>query len=594
MSILLEALRQKSRNDVDIKRDDAQALTLTADHSALPEHEDITLSDSSLSLESLLEPLHIQPPEHLSWQLSAADTRHLSASDIENQGAGQLGESAALELLFPIADDALAVAESASSDAVMTHDALSIDLPSWSLVVEKPESDSILNIVADEPPEQGHVDTTLSVGNVNDAHEESLVIGMGVDIPSNAIDVVDTTVQDSDITPSIAASEANVHVADRFVTQEVIEKIQPVFETPSFNAAKVNTPASASSYLNLLNKTHNTLEQPILSKKIRLQNPSISPAFLMGSVLVATIAGIGYYGFSLWEDDKTQLANQMARYEEPIVLPTQHDDVAPSNADIALKGHQLDSGGLPAPVLDNADQEKVSDIERPVKSHGEDTKKRRQVANPILSQHQEVASVTKGLSISNLVNNAWNSWRQGDVVAAEKSYRQVLERQPNNRDALMGMFAITQLQPATNAQSQEIAERLIELYPQDEEVKALVANVFYTNGVSAEHNESYLKNQLQNTPNNAATYYQLGIVYASAKRWSDAQGAFFKAVSLESGQPEYLANLAISYDQLGKVELAISGYQKALDAARVRPSHLSQDALIARLQFLSLQASQSE
>jgi tetratricopeptide (TPR) repeat protein len=591
MSILLEALRQKSRNDVDIKRDDAQALTLTADHSALPEYEDVKLSDSTLSLESLLEPLHIQPPEHLSWQLSAADTRHLSASDIENQGTAQLGESAALELLFPIADDALAVAEGSSSDAVMTHDALSLELPSWSLVVAKPESDSILNVVADEASEQGQVDRTLSAGNVNDAHEESLVIGMDVDIPSNTIDVVDTTVQHSDITPSIAASEANVHVADRFVTQEVMEKMPPVFETPSFNAAKVNTPASASSYLNLLNKTHNTLEQPILSKKIRLQNPSISPAVLMGSVLVATIAGIGYYGFSLWEDDKTQLANQMARYEEPIVLPTrQHDDIALSNADIALKEHQLNSGSLPAPVLDNAGQE----IERPVKSHGEDTKKRRQVANPILSQHQEVASVTKGLSISNLVNNAWNSWRQGDVVAAEKGYRQVLERQPNNRDALMGMFAITQLQPATNAQSQEIAERLIELYPQDEEVKALVANVFYTNGVSAEHNESYLKNQLQNTPNNAATYYQLGIVYASAKRWSDAQGAFFKAVSLESGQPEYLANLAISYDQLGKVELAISGYQKALDAARIRPSHLSQDALIARLQFLSLQASQSE
>jgi Flp pilus assembly protein TadD len=65
-------------------------------------------------------------------------------------------------------------------------------------------------------------------------------------------------------------------------------------------------------------------------------------------------------------------------------------------------------------------------------------------------------------------------------------------------------------------------------------------------------------------------------------------------VSLDSGQAEYLANLAISYDQLGKVELAISGYQKALDAARVRPSLLNQDALAARLQFLLSQLSQGE
>lgn len=158
----------------------------------------------------------------------------------------------------------------------------------------------------------------------------------------------------------------------------------------------------------------------------------------------------------------------------------------------------------------------------------------------------------------------------------------------------MGMFAITQLQPASAAQLQDIAERLIDLYPQDEEVKTLISSVLNLGNSGSEKSESALKNQLQHTPNNAVIYYQLGILYANSKRWSDAQSAFFKAVSLDGAQPEYLANLAIAYDQLGKADLAMSGYQRALEAARARPTSLNQDALLARLQFLSLQASNGE
>jgi uncharacterized protein HemY len=147
-----------------------------------------------------------------------------------------------------------------------------------------------------------------------------------------------------------------------------------------------------------------------------------------------------------------------------------------------------------------------------------------------------------------------------------------------------------QLKPSAEQQRQDIAQKLIELYPDDSEVSTLVANAQGLVVSSADNEELELKNQLYKEPNNAATSYQLGIFYANTKRWSEAQAAFFKAVSLDSGQSEYLANLAISYDQLGKSELAIATYQRALDALKTRPSLLNQEALLARLNYLTQQS----
>ncbi len=494
MSILLEALRQKSRNDSETLRHDAPALTLSTDIPAKSEHLDNKGDDDhGLTLESLLEPLKIQPPQHLDWQLSAADTHKQEVVTDDPLEAAHAFEHQALELLFPVADDHLMVTEQ---------------------VTEAPTS---------------------------------------------------------------------------------IEVEGPAF----IDAEKTNSAASASSYLNLLNKK-TPPEKPVLVKKVRLQKPSLSTRFLIGALLVTTASGIGYYGYSLWETDQAELINQMARYEAPIQLPINNTDNQPAteaaaDANVLPDGQQrIDSAGLPAPLLGASNNQMAIVNEATQQPVVSEPKKHRQTVDPVYSPRQETITVTKGVAISTLLNSAWNSWHQGDVVTAEQTYRQVLERQPNNRDALMGMFAITQLQPASAAQSQDIAERLIDLYPQDEEVKTLISSVLNVTGASDEKTESALKNQLQQTPNNATIHYQLGVLYTNAKRWNDAQSAFFKAVSLDVGQPEYLANLAIAYDQLGKVDLAISGYQRALEAARARPTSLNQDALLARLQFLSLQASNGE
>jgi Flp pilus assembly protein TadD len=597
MSILLEALRQKSRGHSDAKKETASALTPNMVSNDFVGQQADKPHDAVLSLESLLEPLKIQPPEHLSWQLSAANRQPEMVSDVAQPEPEVLEDDRALELLFPIADESFAMVQSPIE--TVTEDLASAQVPSWSLVSSTPESKSLLDVVTVEDSEQSMSDSLFLTDRLQDNHEDVLVVGQDKDLPIGTLDVVDSQAQPVQGSSHHFDFEPNTMAQDSIV-RSVIEKSNPTVETaasatPVFSAAKTNTPASASNYLNLLNNKHNGPEQPTLSKKIRLQKPSISPKILVAGVLAATVVGIGYYGFHLWEQDQVQLAEQMARYEAPIVMPAVNNEPsAPLYDEHDASARLTDATGLPVPVVDTPEQTKVTDVTRTATALVPDVKKRRQSVDAALLQKPPVGVVIKGVAISDLINTAWNSWRQGDIVAAERNYRQVLERQPNNRDALMGMFAITQLQTSTAAQSQDIADRLMELYPRDEEVKALVAHVVYSNSASVGNNESDLKNQLQNTPSNAALYYQLGILYANTKRWSEAQSVFFKAVSLDAAQPEYLANLAISYDQLGKTDLAIAGYRKALEAARSRPSLLNQDALAARLQFLSSSLSQGE
>jgi tetratricopeptide (TPR) repeat protein len=596
MSILLEALRQKSRNESDTYRHDAPALTLSADIPSKSEHSDNKGDDHALTLESLLEPLQIQPPQHLDWQLSAADTHKQEVVTDAPLEAAHTFDHQALELLFPVADDHLMVTEQVSEAPALSTEEAMPELMTWSLD-ETTQTDPVAREANLAPFDQ--VDL-LETEAAFEAQPQPWLAETDVEMVLGNAEM-DTFEVDSE---PLNAPVEQVPSATEFAYRSEVTTEAPIAvemtPTPSLSSAKVNSAASASSYLNLLNQKKQP-EQPVLVKKIRLQKPSLSPSVLIGAMLVATASGIGYYGYSLWEADQAQLVNQMARYEEPISLPTQNNDSqqplidTPSNASVAPDEKQsMESGNLPAPVLGGVSSDQIASVNAAIaQSATSEPKKRRQTVVPAYSPRQETISVTKGLATSTLLNSAWNSWRQGDVVAAEQAYRHVLERQPNNRDALMGMFAITQVQPATAAQSQDIAERLIDLYPQDEEVKTLVSSVLSVGG-SSDKSESALKNQLQQTPNNAAIHYQLGIFYANTKRWSEAQSAFFKAVSLDAGQPEYLANLAISYDQLGKTDLAMAGYQRALEAARVRPSSLSQEALLARLQFLSLQTSNGE
>jgi len=163
-----------------------------------------------------------------------------------------------------------------------------------------------------------------------------------------------------------------------------------------------------------------------------------------------------------------------------------------------------------------------------------------------------------------LINEAFQEYLVGDYDSAEVSYRNVLKELPENRDALLGLAAISsrkgQLRQAYNNYLE-----VLRLYPGDSVAEAALIN--YQRDGDYARNESILKTFIQREPDNSFLYYSLGRLYAAQIRWPEAQQSFFNAYNIETSNPDYAFNLAVSLDHIGQQQSAIDYYNAALELA---------------------------
>jgi len=152
-----------------------------------------------------------------------------------------------------------------------------------------------------------------------------------------------------------------------------------------------------------------------------------------------------------------------------------------------------------------------------------------------------------------LINEAFQEYLVGDYDSAEVSYRNVLKELPDNRDALLGLAAISsrkgQLRQAYNNYLE-----VLRLYPGDSVAEAALIN--YQRDGDYARNESILKTFIQREPDNSFLYYSLGRLYAAQIRWPEAQQSFFNAYNIETSNPDYAFNLAVSLDHIGQQQSA--------------------------------------
>ena len=133
--------------------------------------------------------------------------------------------------------------------------------------------------------------------------------------------------------------------------------------------------------------------------------------------------------------------------------------------------------------------------------------------------------------------------RGGDSAAAARSYRQVLVIDPRNGAALAGLLAVSDARsPALETELRTLASR---------------------------------------HPETSSLHFTLGNLYASERRWVEAQQAYFEAFRLESDNADYIYNLAVSLDQLKQARLSQDYYQKAL-AAKSRSGGQFDSVVVAR------------
>ena len=177
------------------------------------------------------------------------------------------------------------------------------------------------------------------------------------------------------------------------------------------------------------------------------------------------------------------------------------------------------------------------------------------------------------------------SLQRGDLDLARHDFEQVIQRDPNNTDALLALAAIAQRQ-GHPADAEALRQRALVANPSDPATQAAALS-----GSAAEADpqstESRLKSLLSTQPESAALNFALGNLYARQNRWSDAQQVYFNAVAAEGDNPDYLFNLAVSLDHLRQPRLAGQHYRMALEAATRRPAAFDRAKVEKRLGELS-------
>ena len=159
---------------------------------------------------------------------------------------------------------------------------------------------------------------------------------------------------------------------------------------------------------------------------------------------------------------------------------------------------------------------------------------------------------------------AYEAWLSGNLVAARRDYERVLRSDPRNRNALLGLGAIA----VREGRWDEASERytaLLRLNPRDSVAQAGLISVH--ENVDPLRGESQIKILLRAEPDAPHLHFTLGNMYAGQNRWGEAQASYFDAYRLQSGNPDYTYNLAVSLDQLGKGGAAAGYYSQALELA---------------------------
>lgn len=197
-------------------------------------------------------------------------------------------------------------------------------------------------------------------------------------------------------------------------------------------------------------------------------------------------------------------------------------------------------------------------------------------------------AISRGKSIDQhdqLVNKAYADYVAGNFVRAESAYHEVLKVKPENRDALLGIAAIT-WRKGNLQLAWEYYLKVLKLYPRD--VTARTALVNLQGNANPVQSESTVKLMIQEDPDADFLYFTLGNIYASQLRWEQAQQAFFEAWRRQSGNSDYAYNLAVSLDHIGQAKTARKYYRMALDLADKAPqTGFNTAAIMARLNTLS-------
>lgn len=338
------------------------------------------------------------------------------------------------------------------------------------------------------------------------------------------------------------------------------------------NAGAAQAPAAPPQFLkppvaSASDATNRVAAQNAFAAKQPLTAGNRTFAIVVGSITLLAIAAIGvYFWLQLKPSNGLSSPQPVAKPGPAATAPTVTPRPATAQA-------ELPAGREPRPEIaarPRAGSASARDIEPRMPSGAAAS------ADPIRITSSQ-------LKVNPALADGFEAFQAGNLLTARTEYERVLQSDPRNADALRGGAAVA-LREGRAADAENYYLRLLEADPQDAVAQAgLVGLGRHNDPVAA---ESRLKTLLATQPEAPVLHFALGNLYARQSRWSEAQQAYFKAVTGDGDNPDYLFNLAVSLDQMHQSRVAAQYYRQALAAAATRPAGFDQGKVAARLRDL--------
>jgi Flp pilus assembly protein TadD len=224
--------------------------------------------------------------------------------------------------------------------------------------------------------------------------------------------------------------------------------------------------------------------------------------------------------------------------------------------------------------------------ERPTQRAGTAQRRARKPADASAADDRLAAkpSAPGGVPVSVGITQAYQALQQGNLDQAESLYREAIQSDAQNLDAMLGLATIA-AQRGNAQQAIGFYERALELEPRNPVAQSgLIAII---GQADPQMSETRLKQLIAREPS-AFLYFNLGNLYARQNLWAPAQGVYFQAYQLQPDNPDYAYNLAVGLEHLNQPKLALTYYRKALELSFQKGhANFDQNRVIERIGQLS-------
>lgn len=173
------------------------------------------------------------------------------------------------------------------------------------------------------------------------------------------------------------------------------------------------------------------------------------------------------------------------------------------------------------------------------------------------------------MSLTAALDFALRHHQAGNLQTAESIYRQILQFEPDNAEALHLLGVIAYQQQRHDA-AVELIGRAVARKPDFADAHSNLGNALRELDRLDEAEQSFRK-AIAINPKFAMAHYNLGNILLSRQRYEGAAKSFERAVTANPQLAEALTNRGIALKELGRLEEAESSYRKALT---LRPDHV--------------------